>query len=218
MEGARETMNVKKRLNYIMAFLGVVYLPFLVFLSSQYDILNDSLSRIGWQLGGLKFLLVYVVYTVPVMIYQIFTFHIMADKKTKLLKALVFTGGMLITVGAIFPVKETSPQYSHFLHSLLCQLGSGVTIIAITYMVVLFCKRNRQNVKAAAILYAQLLTIVAIAYLLLNTAALFEAGASLLFLFAVHLMNTASYKGSRQIRKATRTNTEHLAPPLLQAS
>jgi len=194
MEDAGKTENVKKRLNVMAAFFGVAYLPFLVFLGSRYDILNDSLSRIGWQLGGLKFLLLYIVYTVPFMIYQISTFQIMSDKKTKLLQALIFVSGILITVGAIFPVKESSPPYSHFLHSLLCQIGSGLSIIAVTYMVVLFCKRNRRNVKAAAILYAQLLTIVAIGYLLLNTAALFEAGASLLFLIAVHLMNAASYK------------------------
>ena len=51
MEGTRKTKDVQKRLNRMAA------LPFLVFLGSKYDILNDSLSRIGWQLGGFRFLI-----------------------------------------------------------------------------------------------------------------------------------------------------------------
>jgi len=146
------------------------------------------------------------------MIHQLATFQIMSDKKTKLLKALVLAGGMLIAVGALFPVKESSPQYSHFLHCLLCQIGSGITIIAVTYMFVLFCKRNKRNVKAAAILYAHLLIIVAAAYLLLHTAALFEAGASLLFLLAMHFMNSASFKCKEgtQIAGAENAESTHL--------
>jgi len=220
MDGIKKSKDIKKRLNRMAAFIGVAYLPFLVFLGARYDILNDSLSRIGWQLGGFRFLVTYILYTVPFMIFQFATFQIMSDRKTKLLKALILAGGMLIAVGALFPVKESSPRYSHFLHSLLCQIGSGLTIIAVTYMFVLFCKRNKQNVKAAAIIYAHLLIIVAAAYLLLHTAALFEAGASLLFLLAMHFMNSASYKdkGTRQIEKAKKANTAHLAPPMLQAS
>ena len=146
------------------------------------------------------------------MIHQLATFQIMSDKKTKLLKALILAGGMFIAVGALFPVKESSPQYSHFLHSYLCQIGSGLTIIAVTYMFVLFCKRIRHNVKAAAIIYAHLLIIVATAYLLLHTAALFEAGASLLFLLAMHFMNSASFKCKEgtQIAGAENAESTHL--------
>ena len=86
MEGTRTSKNVKKRLNMMVAFLGIVYLPFLVSLSARYDILNDSLSRIGWQLDGLKFLILYVLFTVPLLVSQITTFQIMTDKKTLLLK------------------------------------------------------------------------------------------------------------------------------------
>ena len=189
-----KSINLKRRLNVMLAFLIIAYLPFLVVLTFRFDIINNSLSRIGWQLNGLRFLLVYVLYTVPFMIFQIYTFLTISAEKNRLLKLFIIIGGMLITVGAVFPVKETSPQYSHILHSYLCQIGAVLTIIATTYMVALYCKKNTSRIRATAITYAMLLTITAVAFVYLYTAALFEAGASLLFLFAMHLLNSTSHK------------------------
>ncbi|MCL2695396.1 MAG: hypothetical protein FWE69_03610 [Clostridiales bacterium] len=186
--------KIKSRLNMILAFLIMAYLPFIIALSLRYDILNVSLSRIGWQLGGLGFLLAYVLYTVPLMIFQISTFLRISGAKIRLLKAFISIGGILITTGAILPIRETSPQYCHLMHTCLCLLGSVMAIITISYMVALYCKANKCRARRTAILYVGVLAAVGTAFCFLYTAALFEAGASLLFLITMYLLNTTLHR------------------------
>jgi len=193
-----ESKYIKRRLNVMLAFLITAYLPFLLVITLRFDIINDSLSRIGWQLGGLGYLFVYVLYTVPFMVYQIYTFLTISAENNRLLKLLIVIGGMLIAMGAVFPVKETSPHFSHMLHSYLCQIGAVLTIITATYMVALYCKKNTSRIRVTAIAYAILLAITAVAFVYLYTAALFEAGASLLFLIAMYLLNSKSHKNQEK--------------------
>jgi len=178
----------------MFSFFLIAYLPFIIVLSFKHDIITYSLSHIGWRIGDLKFLLLYVICTVPFMIYQASTFIALSKKRNRFLRAAIFISGLLITVGSIFPVKESSPQYSHLLHSYLCQAGSVLSILAVTYMVAFYCKDNKRSVKKVAVLYAQLLLFVIAAFILLYTAAIFEAGASFLFLLVMFLINASMYK------------------------
>ena len=133
--------SMKIKLSIMLLFIVGVYLPFFIVLMLKYDTFNTTLSGIGWRENGLGFLLVYIFLTVPSLIYQIFLFLNLSGKKSKLLKSLILAGSILIAIGALFPVRESSPAYSHFLHSILCQIGSVVSILAVTYMIIITINR-----------------------------------------------------------------------------
>lgn len=136
------------KLSMMLIFIVAIYLPFFIYLILKYDTFNTTLSCIGWRQDGLKYLLIYIFLTVPSLIYQIFLFLNLSDKKSKLLKFLILTGSLLIGIGALFPVRETSPAYSHFLHSILCQIGSVLSILAVTYMIILYYIAKRIKIKS----------------------------------------------------------------------
>lgn len=193
MSAEEKVRKIRARLNGILVVMLAVYIPFLVSVSINFDVVGTSLSSIGWRKGGLQYLICYVVLTVPMMIYQTLFFLKASDKKNRLLQTIMIIGGLCIFIGALFPVKETSPQYSRFLHCFLCQLGSVLSIVAVTYIVAMHCKANKDKTKRVAILYAGLLVFVVVSFFLLYTAAVFEIGVSLLFLFTMYLINK-SYK------------------------
>ena len=181
--------SIKIKLSIMLIFIVAVYLPFFIYLMFRYDTVNTTLSRIGWRHDGLKFLLIYIFLTVPSLIYQIFLFLNLSGKKSTLLKSLILAGALLIGIGALFPVRETSPAYSYFLHSILCQIGGVLSISAVTYMIILYCKENKDKVKNVTILFGELFIIVVVTFGLLETAALFEVGSSFLFLVAMFVIN-----------------------------
>lgn len=173
----------------MLIFIVAVYLPFFICLMFNYDTFHTTLSGVGWRQGGLEFLLVYIFLTVPSLIYQIFLFLNLSDKKSKLLKSLILAGSLLIGIGALFPVRENSPAYSYMMHSILCQIGGVLSILSVTYMIILYCKGNKDKVKNVTILYGELFIIVVVTFCLLETAAFFEVGSSLLFLIAMFVIN-----------------------------
>lgn len=184
-----DKIKIRVRLGAMLAFIVGVYLPFLIILMIKYDVVHYTLSAIGWREGGFVFLLIYIVITVPSIIYQIFSFLNLSSDKNTLLKILIFAGGILIAIGALFPVKTQSPQYSHILHQILCQAGGILSIISVTYMVILYVKEHKNRVRNVVVLYGELFIIVVVAFSVLNTAALFEVGASFLFLIAMFVIN-----------------------------
>ena len=181
--------TIRFRLGAMFIFIVAVYLPFFIVLTIKYDTTKISLSGIGWRESGLPFLLIYICLTVPALIYQIFLFLNLSDRKSKWLQALILAGGIMIAVGAVFPVRESSPAYSHFLHSTLCQAGGVLSILAVTFMMVLYGKTNKEKIQKVTILYGELFIIVATAFLLLETTAMLEVGVSLLFLIVMFIIN-----------------------------
>jgi len=182
---AAQIKKARVKIHVFIGFIGLIYIPFIVFLSFKYNIIAVSLSGIGWREGGLRYLFCYVLFTVPLMIYQTALFTSLSSCKSRLLSALVIAGGLLITAGAFFPVSEASPRYCHLLHNSLCPAGSLLCITAVTYMIALYCKNKKTRVKEVAVFYGALIAFTLISFYFLKTAALFEAGSSLLFLITM---------------------------------
>jgi len=179
----------KIKLNIALVLIAVLYVPFFIFLVMRYDAINNSLSAIGWQQNGLIFLLAYVFYTVPLTLFLTFGFMKLSNKKSKLLLSASIIGGTLMIIGAVVPVKEGGPQIFHILHSALCQVGSVLLILTVTYMIAIYCKENKASVKKVAILYGELIAMVAVGFAVLYTAAIFEVVASVLFLITILIIN-----------------------------
>ena len=186
--------KARKRLRFMMVFMPIAYAPLLAVVGMRHDIVETSLSGIGWREGGLVFLIIWVVYTIPLMIYQVIVFMKLNNVESKKLLYLSFVSSAMIAIGALFPVSETAPQFSHLLHSILCQIGSVLAIVIVTTMVTLYCKDNKQSVKKVAISYAVLLASILIGFAMIFTAALFEIVGSIMLLIAMYLLNLASFK------------------------
>jgi len=181
--------RTKLKLTALSVLIVAAYVSFAVYLNFKFNIAAASLSRIGWAEGGLLYLIFYVLLTASLLIYQALLFNRLSDKKSRLLKVLTVAGAILIAAGAVFPVGESAPKACVLLHKILCQTGSALSIIAVTYMFALYCKKIKPNVKTAVLLYCGLLAVVAAAFIVLFTAALFEIGSSLLFLLAMLCVN-----------------------------
>jgi len=196
--------KVKTRLNVLLLLMVLVYAPFIIYLGSKYDIFNRSLSSIGWRNmgadGGLVYLFFYVFFVVPVVIYQGVLFRSLSGVKAEWPIWLLCIGGGLMILGASIPCGYTSPKSWQLAHNTLCQIGTLVAVIPITYMV------HKSRVKGITPLYYSLLAMSVIGFFILYTAAILELIASFFFMAVMFVINIAMFANAAQELDNTQEN------------
>lgn len=189
-----EINKTNRILHNIQIFLFICYVPFYVSLILQYDVFNISLSQIGWRFGGAVYLILYVIFTIPLVIYSICLYLRLSNQKNRIIKILVIAAGILILMGAFTPFRESDPQILHNLHSLLGFCGTILMIAVISYIAWQQRYMNKEKSKFILITYIAFLLIMIALYVIFKTAAVLEVGASLAFINVLYLLNRSLYK------------------------
>ncbi|MDR1989837.1 MAG: hypothetical protein LBQ09_06345 [Acidobacteriaceae bacterium] len=140
--------NFKAQIFVLMAVMTAWTIPFVVLLCRRFDVVNESLSAIGWRLDGMAFLAFYIFALDPIMIYSARLFLKLLNKKSPLLMALVTIGCALVTIGIFIPVRPWQlGTINDIMHDNTCKTGAGIVVISCGYMMVLLVREDKQNYK-----------------------------------------------------------------------
>ena len=187
-----QSKSTKIHLLFTLLYIAVIYIPFMILvIASPYNVLNTSLSSIAWRHDGLAYIILYGVLTIPFLWYEI-SFYLKNDKRRK--NALVWplmAGCLLLGVGIIFPCR--GGDFSTQLHCLFSQAGAVVLILAITGIIIRFCKNVIQNKKSIivkiSVFYGALIAFIGISFIGIGAIAIVEVGSSFIYMIILFSIN-----------------------------
>jgi len=179
------------------AYLVVIYVPFVITLMlSGQNVWRLSLSRIAWQHGGLYWMVLFGVLTLPFMLYLIL-FYLRVDRsRTKsILVTVLLLGGAALFIGMLLP--ERTNDLVGRIHFYLEDISTVVVMLAVTGMVAQYClsgsvcQNARQRVRRIllGIGYGLFAVTAAAIFLIRGTSAMYEMGLSLGAMITLTLIN-----------------------------
>ena len=188
-----DSRSRRNQLRFMAAYIVVAYVPFVIalILSGQ-DIWRVSLSRIAWQRGGLVWMILFGLLTLPFMLYLVLYYLRTQRRRIKtVLVTILLIAGAVLFVGMFLPDRN-SDLLAH-LHFYFEDNASLVVMLAITGMVVHYCIAGSSDQKvqrtALGIGYGLFAVAACSVYVMRVTCAAFEVGLSLGAMVALALID-----------------------------
>ena len=187
--------SLRRQLRGMVAYIVVVYVPFVVALMlSGQSVWRLSLSRIAWQHGGLQWMVLFGVLTLPFMAYLVF-FYWRVGQRSRAKNALVtvlLVGGAALFIGMLLP--ERTNDLVGRVHFYLEDISTVVVMLAVTGMVARFCVASGPGQRRARrVLFGAgygLFAVAALAvFLFRGTSAMYEMALSLAAMVTLTLLN-----------------------------
>ena len=182
---------IKYQLLFMWLFFFAVYLPFFILMFVRHDINTTSLSVIGWSAGGIPYLILYLVLTLPFCLYLIFFFNKHFIGGNKFVKGMSVISCAIIIIGACFPVREAETELVILIHTWLTVGGTIVLMLTILFALILHAISKRHKA-VFLLLYGMYVAVLLITFHILYTAALFQLAAAMSFFLILLLINTSS--------------------------
>lgn len=156
----------------MLLFITALYLPLSIALTLSYDVTNYSISEIGWQRGGMLFLIAFVISSIPFYFYQIRCIFI-NGKQNKSLIFYGFLGGILLFVGGCTPCDENHIKVWTTFHKTL--VTTGVTLmIYVVARIKIYYFQTLKNRTFTVFAYVILLCIYMATMCVFGVCALFQ--------------------------------------------
>ena len=174
-------------------FVFVIYLPFFVFMLLRYELHRMSMSNIGWCLGRIQHLILYIVLTLPFCLYMLFFFNRRFTGNNKLINVISVISCVLITTGAFIPLRDEPVIL--FAHTLVSVGGAVLLMLTILSALILHAVRKKRKAIILS-LYGIYVAALLAAFYILYTAALFQLAATVSFFLILLFINTASQRKS----------------------
>ena len=137
----------------------------IAYILSPYDLMNYSLSRIGWRVGwyadGMVYLGFFVALSNITIVYAILVFIMQLGRKNLILAIVGITGRLFSAAGGLTPYRLIDPAWMINLHVILVYIGIFINSCVMMWIVIQFCayhlKSGSHRIIAAA---AWLLVII----------------------------------------------------------
>ena len=181
---------MKYQLIFMWLYVLTVYVPFCIIMFSRHYVSVSSISVIGWFSGGLHYLTLYLVLTLPFCLYQLFFLnsHFAGNYKWVYIASVISC--IFITIGGFIPLRRGEQYlFVNAVHELV-SVGSTIIFMLIILATLILCARKSKRrvlfFSLCGIFPAVLLT----GFIVLWTSALFQLAATLSFLFILLCVNT----------------------------
>ena len=173
-------------------FVFAVYLPFFIFMLIKHDVSTTPMSLIGWSTGGMHYLILYLILTLPFCLFQVFFLNRHFLGNIKLINLMSVISCVLITTGAFIPVWEAEPIIL-LAHTIICVASSIILMLTILFALILYAIRKKHKTVILS-LYGIYALALLTGFYILYTAALFQLMATLSFFLILLFINTTSLK------------------------
>jgi hypothetical protein len=158
----------------------------------QHDVSTTPMSVIGWDTGGMRYLILFIVLTLPFCLYLVFFLnkHFIGNKK--FINIISVISCILITTGSFIPVRQTEPAIL-LAHTIVSVTSSIILMLTILLLLVLHAVRQKRKAIILSF-YGIYVAFLSTAFYILYTAALFQLMATVSFFIILLSVNTASPK------------------------
>jgi len=182
--------SIKYQLVCMWVYFFAAYLPFFIFMLVRHNVSTTSMSAIGWITGGIHYLFLYIIITVPFCLYQIFFFNRHFIGNNKFINAMSVISCALITLGTFIPLRQHYQFcWTTFAHTILCIGGAILLMLTISFALMLRAIKEKHKTVLLS-LYGIYAALLVTAFCILGTAALFQLSITLSFFLILLFANT----------------------------
>jgi hypothetical protein len=186
--------NIKAQLIFMWLHLLAMYVPFCIFMFNQHYVSTISLSVIGWFLGYLHLLILYLILGLPALLYQLFFLNRNFAGNHRWIYIASTISCVLIIIGSLIPLRWGEQyRFLYFAHEIV-SVSSTIVFMLIMWITLILCARKSKHKVFLLSLCAIFPIVLVVAFMILWTAALFQLSATLSFLLILTCANTATAK------------------------
>ena len=171
-------------------YIFIIYLPFFVLMTVRHDVGTLPISVIGWNTAGLHYLIIYILLTLPFIIYMVFFLNRQFLENNKFIKYMTVISSIFITIGSFIPVIQTNPVIL-LAHTIVSVSSSILLMLTILFALVLHAVKNKHKIILLSF-YGMYVAGLSIGFYILYTAALFQLMASISFMLILLVVNTGT--------------------------
>ena len=192
--------NIKHHLVFMWVYLLGIYVPFVIYLIINHNVSTTPMSVIGWSSGGLRYLVSYLILTLPFALYLLFFFNRNFIGNNKFVKNFSMVCCILLTAGSFIPIKDHVSEAVLLAHTVICVSSSIFLMLTILYALILYAMKKKSRILLFS-LYGIYVAALLIGFYILYTAALFQLMATVSFFLILLFVNTTSILPSAKIKK-----------------
>jgi hypothetical protein len=158
----------------------------------KHEINTTPISLIGWD-DGMHYLIIYLMLTLPFIIFQVFFFNRHFIGNNKLVSCASVISSLLIIIGAFIPVIQTRPKIL-FAHTFVSVTSTIILMLTILFALILHALKKKHKI-AILVLYGLYVIALLTGFYIYYTAALFQLASAMSFFLILLFINTTSIKG-----------------------
>jgi len=184
----------------LLAVLVLLYLPLVIsIIFSGYDLLEMTMSRIGWQGGGMFYLISIATLGMLIFLYQLFVYIYCFRKSNKfvgvtLLAVVAVAGRLLNIIGGFTPYRVDSPEWMLNMHDYVVMVAYILNLVVLTYLVLEFIIQNKNYRIAVGVTYAMIMAGLLTIFFTLGTRVVFQLTMTTGFIITMLLILVSAYR------------------------
>ena len=179
------------QLLFMWLYVFVVYIPFYIMMLIRHSVSYISLSVIGWFTGGLHYIALFLLLTLPFGLYLIFFLnrHFLGNYRWINIGAVVSV--IFMTIGSFIPLGMGA--FLYHAHVITSISSSVIFMLIILIMLILYaCKSKHKWLYFA--LCGVFVVALAVGFMVLFTSALYQFTTTLSFMLILVVVNTVSVR------------------------
>jgi len=180
-----------------------LYLPFTIMMILWHDTAQLPICLIGWNTGGIQYLILYIALTIPFILYLLFTFNKKFIGNKKSIKILSIISSCLVIIGSFIPTVQTNRTIL-LIHEIITVSSSIILILTILTSLIIYALGQKLRWLLLSF-YALYTVALLLGFYILYTAALFQLLVSISFFIILITLKTTSL-----FSKASRSGNEEL--------
>ena len=186
---------MKNQLLFMWLYVFAVYVPFYIMMLIRHDVSAISLSVIGWFTGGLHYIGLFAILTLPFGLYQLFFLnrHFVGNYRWIYIWSVV--SAIFVVVGGFIPLRWEE-QYIMLYHAhVITSIGASVIfmLIILITLILYACKSKHKWLYFS--LLGAFVVALAVGFMILWTSALYQFSTTLSFMLILLVVNTVSVRG-----------------------
>ena len=175
-------------------YVFCVYLPYIFYMFKNHNIFRLPISLIGWHTGGLHYLFIYIILTLPFCLYLVFFLNRHFIGNNKFISIMSVVSSILITIGAFIPLNgSAASDFSLYAHTIVSVSATIILMLTVLSAFVLHALRQKHKVIILS-LYGLYAAALLKGFYIFYTAAVFQLMSSLSFFLILVFINTTAIK------------------------
>lgn len=185
----QSSRNLKRQLLFMWLYVFVLYIPFYFIMLERHSVNYISLSVIGWFTGGLHYIALFMLLTLPFGLYMLFYLnkHLLGNFRWINIAGVISC--VFMTIGGFIPLGMG--DFLYYAH-VITSISSSVVFMLTLFIALLMCAWRSKNKWLFLALCGLHAIAQVIGFILLYTSALYQLTVTLSYMLIFLVVNTVS--------------------------